>query len=268
MRQTLRRHDVTYTSHISRLVSALALGWMSLYGAQLTPEMRSSDAACLLSYESGAPLDQGDVLARLGVQFGGGDNGWGSGLEGRIGLSGDRELHLRSGACARSELWGWALEAGATQRIIAHHGHGPNQDAHLFRGPIDLGARLSVISFSASESAGEARSDIGFQAVAQLSYPLSFARRRGVNGARARYARATLGFGLGVSSYASDRRELIPAESALSPSPDTALISSWVWSELITLSAQYYLIERLPLSIEARWVDDGLLVGLSVGYQL
>lgn len=267
LQPTLRStRDARPISHEPLLVYALLLtlsvGVMSLRPA-------SVHAACLLAYDNAAPVQQGDALGRVGSHLGGGVSHWGAGAGGQLGLSGDRSLHLRSGACARSEITGWAIETGVTQRLMVHRGHlSGDERAPYFSGPLDLGLRLTLSSFAGDQHNGEARSDLGVQVVTLLSYPLWFDKRSTSAVGRVRFARATVGLALGLSSYATDRRQLVQPESPLSSERDTLLSSRWTWSELIALSAHYYMSDRSLLSVEMRWAEGGVLTGLSIGYQL
>ena len=103
--------------------------------------MHTVEAACLLSYDQASVLSQGDGLAR--VSFQGGQEGFASHAEGRLGLPGDRSMHLRLGGCERASLWGWAIEAGLNQNLLN------TEDTGLF----DLGARLTLGMMMADQAA-------------------------------------------------------------------------------------------------------------------
>ena len=241
--------------------------WVTLLG--MSSYSTFGVAACLLAYDHAAPIEQGDLLGRAGSHLGGGVSDWGVGVEGQLGLSGDRSIHLRSGACSRSEVTGWAIETGVTQRLMIHRDHlAGDERAPYFDGPFDLGMRLTLVSFAGNQRNGESRSDLGVQAAALLSYPLWFDKRKTSGVGRVRFARAAVGVAIGLGSYASDRRQLVKSESPLNAERDTLLSSRWTWSELIAINAHYYLSDRFLLSAETRWAEGGLLAGLSIGYQL
>ena len=89
---------------------------IALFSTNIGTEQQAR-AACLLSYDNAQVLTQGDALARLSFQ--GGQEGFGSHIEGRIGLPGERSLYLRSGLCQRTSLWAWAIESGINQQFLS-----------------------------------------------------------------------------------------------------------------------------------------------------
>ena len=124
--------------------------------------------ACLLAYDSAAPLSQGTGLARLSAQ--GGSHSFAANAGGRLGLSGDREVHLRLGGCQRSAVGGFAFETGLIQRLIAHDSD-PYSAQAVWSGPIDLSVRTSLNAFRASraDQSKDARVDMGMQSALLIS---------------------------------------------------------------------------------------------------
>ena len=219
-------------------------------------QITSCYAACLLSYDTAAPLAQGDGLARLSLQ--GGSQGFATHLGSRLGLTHDREIFLRSGGCQRSDLWGGAFELGVTQRIVAHRNHKEASQAFV-SGPIDVAFRISAISFMTDLNTG-ARTDLGFQPAILIAYPIALdAERQG-----------SITLTAGLSVYNSDRRTIVRMTD---PDEQTDLIeeerlsSSWRWSELVALSLSIDVMNQLPVALELRWQDRGFIAGASVGYQ-
>jgi len=212
-----------------------------------------SEAACLLSYDNAAPLDQGDAIGRWSLQ--GGSKGFATHAGGRLGLSGDRELHIRGGGCQRSEMWGGAFELGLSQRLIAHSDHQTAQHAY-FMGPIDLALRASVVSFVSDHNV-EARTDLGFQPVLLVSYPIALDSTR----------QGAITLSAGASIYSSDQRVLVQIQDTLDTKEEKQLSSTWRWSEIIAMNLSLEVINHLPVALELRWQDRGLTAGASVAYQ-
>ena len=101
--------------------------------------MTEAEASCFLSYDSAQVSAQGDGLARLSLH--GGSEGLGAHLEGRLGLPGDRSVHLRTGSCERQGLWGWGVEAGLNQEWLSQ----------ADTGLVDLAFRLSATMLIADD---------------------------------------------------------------------------------------------------------------------
>ena len=219
------------------LLGLLGVSIVQLYLAQ------SGFAACLLSYDSAEPLPQGDGLARLSFQ--GGSDGFGTHAEGRLGLTGDRSLHLRLGGCQRSELWGWALEAGLNQRILT------TTDTGL----VDLSVRVSAVALFADDDQNS-HSELGFQPALLVSYPFELTSDRG----------GFVGLSLGVSSYFTDRRQRVEIQEGTGLQEELFLSSEWLWRPMVALSGGVDILPMLPLSLEIRWQTDGLYGGVGVGY--
>ena len=211
--------------------------------------------ACLLAYDSAAPLSQGTGLARLSAQ--GGSHSFAANAGGRLGLNGDREVHLRLGGCQRSAVGGFAFETGLIQRLIAHDSD-PHSAQAILSGPIDLSLRASLNAFKASraDQDRDARVDMGMQSALLISYPFSISPKQ----------RGSVSIAAGVGVATSDRRVNVELMDEDSTSNERRLSSSWVWSELVAISASVEVIERLPIALELRWQDDGVTAGGSVGY--
>ena len=210
-------------------------------------------AACFLAYDTAAPLPQGDALGRLSAQ--GGSHGFASHLGGRLGLSGDRELQIRGGSCQRSSLWGGAFALGISQRFMAHQSHEVAPKSYL-SGPVDIALRASIVSFMADQDDG-ARTDVGFQPVLLVSYPIALDQRR--------QGSITLSVGMSVASY--DRRKVVQIERQLDMIEEERLSSTWRWREIIALGVNLEVVDHLPLALELRWQDRGFMAGASVAYQ-
>lgn len=181
MLQLAPRPALTPLGALKALLTPLAL--TALPALTLVSLPQGARAQCLLAMESADPLAQGDGAAQAGG-FGGSEGGGGS-LIGRLGVSGDRELHLRLGLCQRevptppreddlspapTALLGKALEFGLKQRLLSP----------ASTGGVSLSLSLSATLLSASdgEERGTSLSRVGFVPVLLASYPFAIAEGR------------------------------------------------------------------------------------------
>ena len=238
-------------SNIRQFLSHLFVISLILYGGCLKSSM--SHAICLLSYDTASPLSQGDGLGRLSFQ--GGSQGFATHLGARLGLTGDREIHVRSGGCQRSDLWGGAFDIGVNQRLMAHHTH-ENATQAYFLGPVDVALRVSAVSFMTDSKKG-ARTDLGFQPVALVSYPIALDTER----------QGAITLSAGMNIYSSDRRVIVNITDQFDMIEEERLSSQWRWSEILALGLSLEVIDHLPVALELRWQDRGFIAGASAAYQ-
>ena len=118
--------------------------------------------------------------------------------------------------------------------------------------------RTSLNAFRASraDQSKDARVDMGMQSALLISYPFSISPKQ----------RGSVSLAAGVGVATSDRRANIELMDEDSTSNERRLSSSWVWSELVAISVSVEVIEHLPIALELRWQDDGVIAGGSVGY--
>ena len=216
------------------LIALIALSFIDQPQAQ---------ASCLLSYDNAQVLAQGDGLARLSFQ--GGQEGLGSHLEGRLGLPGTRELYLRSGACERNALWGWAIEAGVNQQFLTAEDNGY----------VDLAFRFGMVALLADNDQSE-YTEMGFQPSLIVSYPFSVSKGR----------KGFVSLGLGLSAYFTDQKNYQVRQEADDTIEEIALESSLEWAPLVSVASAVDIIPKLPLALELRWQQGGVYGGASVAY--
>ena len=207
-------------------------------------------AACLLSYDQAKVLPQGDGLAR--VSFQGGKEGFGSHIEGRLGLPGDRSIHLRLGVCERASLWGWAVEAGLNQNLL------DTKDTGLF----DLGVRLTMAMMVADQD-HSAYSEVGVQPSVIMSYP--FMVSKGERDQENR--RGMVGLSLGFTTYFVDQKNYRIFDNDSNTVEEINLTSVVEWQPLVSLSGSVDILPFLPLALEVRWQQGGVYGGSSLGYR-
>ena len=230
----------------------LSKDWAKLIGILFLSIWGSdrAEASCLLSYDTAQVVSQGDGITRLSFQ--GGKEGLGSHLEGRLGLPGERSVHLRVGGCERASLWGWAVEAGLNQHLLTAEE----------TGFLDLGFRVSMVMMTADDEAS-AYSEIGLQPVLMASYP--FLISKGEIKREDRIGAVTLS--LGMTTYFVDRRDYKQSYDGTNVIEEAELSSSVEWQPLVSLSGSVDILTMLPLALEVRWQQGGVYGGASVGYQ-
>ncbi len=223
--------------------------------------MTEAEASCFLSYDSAQVSAQGDGLARLSLH--GGSEGLGAHLEGRLGLPGDRSVHLRTGSCERQGLWGWGVEAGLNQEWLSQ----------ADTGLVDLAFRLSATMLIADDEEN-AYSAVGMQPVFLISYPFSLERNDRSIDSSVKTTKDSLnerqgfiGMSLGMSAYFIDQRQRRITEDGVNQLEVLKLSSEMEWQPLIALSGSVDIIPLLPLSLEVRWQQQGLYGGAAIGYQ-
>lgn len=202
------------------------------------------EAACLLAYDEGATLKQGDALARISFQTG--QAGLGSHLEARLGLPGHRSLFLRSGACQGNSLWGWAIEGGLKQNFLSFEE----------TGIVDLGVRLGINALLA-DTDDESYSELGLQPSLLISYPFQVTQQRG----------GFVSLGLGLNAYFIDRRDHQIIDQNDGNILEEAQFSSRLdWSPLVSLASSIDVLPFLPLALEIRWQQQHIYGGASIAY--
>ena len=219
----------------------IALGMICLLS-----QMNIARAACFLSYDQARTIKQGDGLIRINLQ--GGKEGLGTSLEGKLGLLGNRGLHLRSGTCQRSNLWGWGVEAGLNQHWLSQEE----------TGWVDLGYRLTTMIFFADDE-DSSHSEIGFQPVFLISYPFIL----GLDESRTGY----VSLGLGMTTYFIDQRQHHIIDEGADQIEKINLNSSVEWQPLVSVTTSLDILPFVPLALELRWQQGGLYGGGSVAYQ-
>lgn len=208
------------------------------------------EAACLLSYDQAKALPQGDGLARISFQ--GGKEGFGSHAEGRLGLPGDRSVHLRIGGCERASLWGWAVEAGLNQNLLN------TKDTGLF----DLGFRMTM-AMMVADYERSSYSEVGIQPSIIMSYPFTVSKGEVERDIR----RGMVGLSLGLTTYFIDQKSYRTFENGPNTVKEINLTSDVEWKPLVSVSSSVDILPFLPLSLEVRWQQGGIYGGSSLGYR-
>lgn len=222
----------------------------SIYPILSLSLVNEAAASCFLSYDSASALPQGDALVRISFQ--GGTEGLGSTLESRLGLLGDRELHLRSGGCQWDSLWGWGLEAGINQEWLTVEE----------TGLVDLAFRVSATIFLADDQE-DAYSSVGLVPVFLISLPFHLS---GDSSHEDQSRKGFVGISLGMSIDAVDQRALDTIEEGENKQEELRMSSDLEWQPLISLSAAVDVIAHTPLSLEVRWQRGGLYGGAALSY--
>ena len=247
---SLRGHTPTWSClPILSWMRSSALCFVIFFSQSFASQI--AEASCLLSYDSAQVLPQGDALARISFQ--GGRQGLGSALESRLGLIGNRELHLRTGGCEWSSLLGWSLEAGLNQQWM-----NVNET-----GLVDLAFRFTA-SILLADNDEESDSSVGLEPALLVSLPFTLSSSEHSEGAATR--QGFVGLSLGMSVNFVDQRTLSTIENGDDVTKQIRLNSDTEWQPLISLSAAVDVISNTPLSLELRWQRSGLYGGAALSY--
>ena len=150
----------------------LKLPFLVLFGCLLCACPSWGWSACLLSFEEAQALTQGD--GRAVGSFIGGDQGFGGGALGRLGLTQKSELHLRIGSCQRQpesllkskKVWGFALEMGLKKEILSY------SYTQLFT--LSLSMSTTLFQSESNEERIPSYSSLGAQPLLLVSFPFTF----------------------------------------------------------------------------------------------